>query len=109
MKPVDGIVTVGRWNVGVQGSGREVLLSRTQGGLVSYTFNNREFVLRRPAVTTFRALTDNDRGAGHGFERAQWLGAGRYARCIGNEIEQIDENTVKAPTRTSSPPRSAPR
>ena len=70
MKPVDGIVTVGRWNVGVQGSGREVLLSRTQGGLVSYTFNNREFVLRRPAVTTFRALTDNDRGAGHGFERA---------------------------------------
>ena len=96
VKPVDGIVTVGRWNVGVQGSGREVLLSRTQGGLVSYTFNNREFVLRRPAVTTFRALTDNDRGAGHGFERAQWLGAGRYARCIGNEIEQIDENTVKA-------------
>ena len=95
MKPVDGIVTVGRWNVGVQGSGREVLLSRTQGGLVSYTFNNREFVLRRPAVTTFRALTDNDRGAGHGFERAQWLGAGRYARCIGNEIEQIDEDTVK--------------
>ena len=96
VKPVDGIVTVGRWNVGVQGSGREVLLSRTQGGLVSYTFNNREFVLRRPAVTTFRALTDNDRGAGHGFERAQWLGAGRYARCIGNEIEQIDEDTVKA-------------
>ena len=27
VKPVDGIVTVGRWNVGVQGSGREVLLS----------------------------------------------------------------------------------
>ena len=49
------------------------------------------WLLRRPAVTTFRALTDNDRGAGHGFERAQWLGAGRYARCIGNEIEQIDD------------------
>ena len=27
VKPVDGTVTVGRWNVGVQGSGREVLLS----------------------------------------------------------------------------------
>ncbi len=95
-KPIDGIVTVGRWNAGVQGSGREVLFSRTQGGIVSYTFDGREFVLRRPAITTFRALTDNDRGAGHGFERVQWLGAGRYARCVENEIEQIDNDTLKA-------------
>nr|WP_278749669.1 glycoside hydrolase family 2 TIM barrel-domain containing protein [Bifidobacterium catenulatum] len=94
--PADGIVTVGRWNAGVQGSGREILLSRTQGGLVSYTFDGHEFVLRRPAITTFRALTDNDRGAGHGFERAQWMTAGRYARCVDNVIEQVDEDTLKA-------------
>ncbi len=95
-KPIDGVVTVGRWNAGVQGSGREMLFSRTQGGMVSYTFDGREFVLRRPAITTFRALTDNDRGAGHGFERVQWLGAGRYARCVGNEIDQVDDDTLKA-------------
>ena len=94
--PADGIVTVGRWNAGVQGSGREILLSRTQGGLVSYTFDGHEFVLRRPAITTFRALTDNDRGAGHGFERAQWMAAGRYARCVDNVIEQVGEDTLKA-------------
>ena len=94
--PADGIVTVGCWNAGVQGSGREILLSRTQGGLVSYTFDGHEFVLRRPAITTFRALTDNDRGAGHGFERAQWMAAGRYARCVDNVIEQVDEDTLKA-------------
>ena len=94
--PADGIVTVGRWNAGVQGSRREILLSRTQGGLVSYTFDGHEFVLRRPAITTFRALTDNDRGAGHGFERAQWMAAGRYARCVDNVIEQVDEDTLKA-------------
>ena len=94
--PADGIVTVGRWNAGVQGSGREILLSRTQGGLVSYTFDGHEFVLRRPAITTFRALTDNDRGAGHGFERAQWMAAGRYARYVDNVIEQVDEDTLKA-------------
>ena len=94
--PADGIVTVGRWNAGVQGSGREILLSRTQGGLVSYTFDGHEFVLRRPAITTFRALTDNDRGAGHGFERAQWMAAGRYTRCVDNVIEQVDEDTLKA-------------
>ena len=81
---------------GCSGSGREILLSRTQGGLVSYTFDGHEFVLRRPAITTFRALTDNDRGAGHGFERAQWMAAGRYARCVDNVIEQVDEDTLKA-------------
>ena len=80
---------------GVRGAGREVLLSRTQGGMVSYTFAGNEFVLRRPAITTFRPLTDNDRGAGHGFERVQWLGAGRYARCVDNVLEQIDDSTLK--------------
>jgi len=59
-------------------------------------FDGREFVLRRPAITTFRALTDNDRGAGHGFERAQWMTAGRYTRCVDNVIEQVDEDTLKA-------------
>ena len=95
-KPVDGIVTVGRWNAGVQGSGREILLSRTQGGIVSYTLDGREFVLRRPTLTTFRALTDNDRGAGHGYDRAQWVGAGRYAKCVNNTIEQVNDDTLKA-------------
>ena len=92
----DGAITLGRWNIGARGAGREALFSLAQGGMVSYTLGEREFVPRKPSITTFRALTDNDRGAGHGFERAQWLGAGRYARCIGNEIEQIDEDTVKA-------------
>ena len=95
-KPVDGIVTVSRWNAGVQGSGREILLSRTQGGIVSYTLDGREFVLRRPTLTTFRALTDNDRGAGHGYDRAQWVGAGRYAKCVNNTIEQVNDDTLKA-------------
>ena len=95
-KPVDGIVTVGRWNAGVQGSGREILLSRTQGGIVSYTLDGREFVLRKPTLTTFRALTDNDRGAGHGYDRAQWVGAGRYAKCVNNTIEQVNDDTLKA-------------
>ncbi|MZI49760.1 beta-galactosidase, partial [Enterococcus durans] len=33
--------------------------------------------------------------AGHGFERVQWLGAGRYARCVDNVLEQIDDSTLK--------------
>lgn len=92
----DGAITFGRWNVGVRGQGREVLFSRAQGGIVSYTLGEREFVLRRPSITTFRPLTDNDRGAGHAFERAAWAVAGKYARCVGCEIAPRGENTVEA-------------
>ena len=94
--PSDGAITLGRWNAGVRGAGREILLSGPQGGIVSYTFQGREFVLRRPHITCFRPLTDNDRGAGHGFERAQWMTAGRYAKCVDNRIEQLDAARLKA-------------
>ena len=92
----DGTVTLGRWNAGVRGQGREALFSRTQGGMVSYTFGEREFVLRRPSITTFRPLTDNDRGAGHAFERAAWAAAGKYARCVDCAIANRGENAVEA-------------
>ena len=77
----DGAITLGRWNIGARSAGREALFSLAQGGMVSYKLGEREFVLRKPLITTFRALTDNDRGAGHAFERAQWAVAGKYARC----------------------------
>ena len=64
--------------------------------MVSYTFGEREFVLRRPSITTFRPLTDNDRGAGHAFERAAWAVAGKYARCVDCAIANRGENAVEA-------------
>ncbi|MBT1180545.1 DUF4981 domain-containing protein [Bifidobacterium sp. CP2] len=91
----DGVVTMGRSNVGVRAGSTEVLLSRAQGGLVSFTRDGREMVLRRPMLTTFRPLTDNDRGNGSGFDRARWFAAGRYARCVGYGFEP-SEAGVKA-------------
>lgn len=87
-------VTVGRWNVGLRGGPREALLSRTQGGIVSWTKRGREYVLRPPRITTFRPLTDNDRGAGHGFDRARWAAAGRYARCVDVAVDASREDGV---------------
>ncbi|HAK71996.1 MAG TPA: beta-galactosidase, partial [Bifidobacterium sp.] len=46
--PSDAAITIGRWNIGVRGAGREALFSRAQGGMVSYTFGEREFVPRKP-------------------------------------------------------------
>ena len=50
----------------------------------------------RPSITTFRPLTDNDRGAGHAFERAAWAVAGKYARCVDCAIANRGENAVEA-------------
>ncbi|OZG60135.1 beta-galactosidase [Bifidobacterium myosotis] len=78
------------FNAGIHTDSGEVLLSKTQGGIVSFVRDGREMVIRRPAITTFRALVDNDRGYGSGFERAQWFAAGRYARVVGTEVEETD-------------------
>ncbi|RSX49491.1 glycoside hydrolase family 2 TIM barrel-domain containing protein [Bifidobacterium callimiconis] len=79
-----------RWNLGVHGTNGkdfEVILSRTQGGMVSFRSGDREMVIRRPDLVTFRPLTNNDRGNGSGFDRAQWFGAGRYARVVDTAFE----------------------
>lgn len=89
-------VTVGRWNVGLRVGSREALLSRTQGGIVSWTKGGREYVLRPPRITTFRPLTDNDRGAGHGFDRARWAAAGRYARCVDVAVDASEGGVAVA-------------
>ena len=76
------IVTLGRWNAGVRVGQREILLSRTHGGVISLRDGEREYVIRVPKLLTFRPLTDNDRGMSSGFDRVQWFGAGRYARVV---------------------------
>ena len=101
-----GTVTVGRWNIGVvSGDGRtEALLSRTQGGMVSFKRDGREMVLRRPAITCFRPLTDNDRGNGSGFDRVRWFGAGRYARMANQQFSQTETGVIAEYTYTLAEP-----
>ncbi|MFD0705267.1 glycoside hydrolase family 2 TIM barrel-domain containing protein [Alloscardovia venturai] len=82
------VITNGIWNAGLRTSEAEVLLSRSQGGLVSFKRLHQKdnMVIRAPKLTTWRALTDNDRGYQAGFSRAQWMGAGRYAKVVGQEF-----------------------
>lgn len=80
--------TVGRWNVGMRQGDNEALLSRTAGGIVQWKRGDEAMVLHPPRLTTFRPLTDNDRGCGHGFDRACWTTAGAYARCVGTRVEE---------------------
>ncbi|NEG69459.1 glycoside hydrolase family 2 TIM barrel-domain containing protein [Bifidobacterium choloepi] len=92
-------VVDGRWNLGLQagdtadGTDVDVLLSRAKPGIVSLRRRDPrrpDLVVAPPQLLTFRPLTDNDRGNGSGFERAQWFGAGRYARCVKSEFWTLD-------------------
>ena len=88
------------FNAGIHNDVAEVLLSKSQGGIVSFRSGNREMVIRRPNLTTFRALVDNDRGNGSGFDRAQWFAAGRYARVTGTTVERAADGTGLTATYT---------
>lgn len=80
--------TLGRWNVGMRSGDSEVLLSKAVGGIVQWRKGDTNLVLKTPTLTTFRPLTDNDRGALHGFDRALWAAAGTYAKCINTDVEK---------------------
>ncbi|EJD64774.1 hypothetical protein HMPREF9156_00893 [Scardovia wiggsiae F0424] len=81
-------VTLSRWNAGIRHNDEEIILSRTQGGIVSWKHSGREIVIRRPDLLTFRPLTDNDRGNRSGFDRAAWFAAGRYAIADDTDIRK---------------------
>ena len=68
-------------NIGINGDGFSVLLSRAEGGIVSLAYNGKEYITRTPKTTFWRAMTDNDRGVKHGFDRGVWLQAGLYQKC----------------------------
>lgn len=51
-------------------------------GLVSIQANGQELLNGPVRPDFFRALTDNDEGAGYGLSAGVWMAAGKYARII---------------------------
>jgi len=90
-KPIE--VIYGDVNVGVKGEGFRVMFSRSEAGMSSLVYDGVEFVTRAPKTTYWRALTDNDRGCKHGFDRGQWLSAGLYQKMVNFRVTE-GENTA---------------
>ncbi len=67
-------------NIGVKGEGFHVHFSKAEGGISSLRYDNVEMIPRAPKTTYWRALTDNDRGCKHGFDRGQWMAAGLFQK-----------------------------
>lgn len=78
-------VIEGDVNIGVKGKGFHIMFSKAEGGIASLVYEGREFITRAPKCTFWRAATDNDRGAGYGFERGMWMTAGLFQKNSGFE------------------------
>lgn len=75
-------------NIGVKGEGFAVMFSKAEGGLSSLRYAGVEYITRTPKTSFWRASTNNDAGAGYGFERAMWMTAGMFQKVIGFEMEE---------------------
>lgn len=81
-------VVWGDVNVGVKGEGFHFHFSKAEGGIASLRYDGVEFIPRAPKTTYWRALTDNDRGCKHGFDRGAWLGASLYQKMVDFRVEE---------------------
>lgn len=75
-------------NIGVKGNNFLVMLSRAEGGLASLRYYGEEYIIRRPGLTFWRAMTDNDRGCKLGYECAYWMNAGKFAKPTDTKVEE---------------------
>ena len=79
-------VVVGDINLGVRGSGWEILFSSAQGNLTSYKVDGVELIAQQPRPSFWRAPVSNDYGSRRDFEVAQWKLASLYQRCVKKEV-----------------------
>ncbi|MBQ8012642.1 MAG: DUF4981 domain-containing protein, partial [Oscillospiraceae bacterium] len=81
-------IVYGDFSVGVHGENFSMLFDKREGGISSLIYNGTEYITRAPKISFWRAMTDNDAGAGYPFEMAQWQIAGKCAKQIGFDTEE---------------------
>jgi len=102
---VDGNVGLGRparrltvihgdVNIGVRGDGFHLLFSRHIGSLVSLRYGDREMIAFPPFPQFWRAMTDNDKGAGFHYDSAVWAAAGMARKCEAFSVEERDDQVT---------------
>ncbi|MBQ8688188.1 MAG: DUF4981 domain-containing protein [Ruminococcus sp.] len=96
-------IVYGDFSVGVHGENFSMLFDKREGGVGSLIYNGTEYITRAPKISFWRAMTDNDTGAGYPHEMAQWLTAGKCAKQIGFDTKKKQDSldvtyTFLAPT-----------
>lgn len=73
--------------IGIHGENYSMLFDKNEGGIVSLIYGGREFITRVPKVSFWRAMTDNDMGAGEPEKLSQWFVAGKFAKYCPEQTE----------------------
>lgn len=79
--PAKPVIVYGDVVLGVHGEHFSMLFDKKEGGICSLKYHGFEYLTRTPQVSFWRAMTDNDRGAGAPEQLAQWYTAGKFAKC----------------------------
>ena len=79
-------VIYGSRNIGVRGEDFELLFSQGAGGLVSYRYKGREYILSMPKPNFWRAPVDNDYGNHMEMRYARWKLASLFVGSNGKAI-----------------------
>ena len=87
-------VVHGDVNIGVKGKNFYAMFSKTEGGIASLCYNGKEFITRRPELTFWRALTDNDRGCSLGYDCGCWANAGAYRKVEKVSVEETKDSVT---------------
>lgn len=88
-------VVEGDVNIGVHGRDFSVMFSKQAGTLISVKYSGREMISLPPAPLFWRAMTDNDKGAGMHFDSSSWYAASLSRRTLSFELmEEEDRATV---------------
>lgn len=88
-------VVEGDVNIGVHGRDFSVMFSKQAGTLISVKYAGREMISSPPVPLFWRAMTDNDKGAGLHFDSALWYAASLTRRTLSCELtEDSDHATV---------------
>lgn len=89
-------IIYGDVNIGVKTRNLKVMFSQSEGGMSSLRYGAVEYIIRAPKPVYYRALTDNDRGAGLGNECGMWLPASLYTVMSDFDVFADDDQvTVK--------------
>ena len=96
-------VVEGDGNIGVKGSGFEVLFSIAEQGPISLRRDGTEWLWRAPRPAFWRASTDNDRGCSFPQRASVWMGADVFVQRMGFTVQEKSEQRVRVQYRFGVP------
>lgn len=96
--------TVTDYNLNISDSKASMILGMGGNGLLSLKgHGGYELMMTPPALSLYRAPTDNDRGCGNHRDEAFWMGVCTGARCVADPCEDPENHTAQMAYRWELP------